>query len=83
MTQQFDGNAILKSVTGDQMDMLQKLVALLDRINWDERRQRLSIRNGDAVIHLLADGTIRLEGKRIVQQADRDIALSAAWIDLN
>ncbi|WP_170849004.1 hypothetical protein [Paracoccus aminovorans] len=42
-----------------------------------------SIRNGDAVNHLLADGTIRLEDKRIVQRADRDIALSAAWIDLN
>jgi len=83
MTQQFDGNAILKSIAGDQVDMLQKLTALLDRINWDERRQRLTIRNGDAVIHLLADGTIRLEGTRIVQQSDRDIALSAAWIDLN
>ncbi|WP_175496460.1 hypothetical protein [Paracoccus halophilus] len=58
-------------------------MALLDRVNWDERRQRLPIQYGEAVIHLLADGTIRLEGTRIVQQADRDIALSAAWIDLN
>ncbi|SFA62317.1 hypothetical protein SAMN04487972_14712 [Paracoccus halophilus] len=55
----------------------------MDRVNWDERRQRLPIQYGEAVIHLLADGTIRLEGTRIVQQADRDIALSAAWIDLN
>lgn len=83
MTQQFDGQAILKSIAGDQVDILQKLLALLDRISWDEPRQRLSIRNGDAVIHLLADGTIRLEGTRIVQRADQDIALSAAWIDLN
>ncbi|WP_405402614.1 hypothetical protein [Paracoccus sp. Ld10] len=83
MTQHFDGNSFLQSIAGDSTEMMQKLSALLERISWDEPRQRLSFRNGQAAIHLLADGTIRLEGMRIVQSADKDITLSAAWIDLN
>lgn len=83
MTQQFDGKSILESMAGGRVNMLDDLLAVLGRISWDESRQRLSIRNGEAAIHLLADGTIRLEGQRIVQSAARDINLSAAWIDLN
>lgn len=36
-----------------------------------------------AAINLEADGTIRIEGERIVETATQDITLAAGWIDLN
>ncbi|WP_432331962.1 hypothetical protein [Agrobacterium rosae] len=43
----------------------------------------LTIRNGEARISLGSDGVVRVEGKKIIQMARQNIALDAAYIDLN
>lgn len=60
-----------------------RLLELLDHIQWEPDRGTLTIRNGAAAINLEADGTIRIEGERIVETATQDITLAAGWIDLN
>jgi hypothetical protein len=61
----------------------EKLMALADMLEVDEASGSLVIRNGKSRILLRKDGTIRIEGERIVQSASRNIALDAATIDLN
>ena len=60
-----------------------KLLALAHMIEIDKASGTLTIRNGKSRILLRKDGTIRIEGESIVQSAQRNIALDAAFIDLN
>jgi hypothetical protein len=60
-----------------------KLLALAKHVEIEEAGGAIVIRNGRAKIMLRDDGTIRIEGARIVQQAERNITLNAATIDLN
>lgn len=83
MTRQFDPATLLPELLKDRSDLLVRLIDLLDRIEWNAAQETLTIRNGAASIRLDADGTIRIEGERIVQSAAQDIHLAAGWIDLN
>lgn len=83
MTTQFDPDTLLPEFTGDRGALLLRLMKLLDHIQWEPDRDILTIRNGAASISLEADGTIRIEGERIVETATQDITLAAGWIDLN
>lgn len=66
-------------VTGHET--IEQSVAKL--ISYDALTGELCISNGLARIVLRRDGTIRLEGKRIIETADERIGLYAAVIDLN
>lgn len=81
MTKSLDMQDVLAVVSNP--DLVQRLVALLDRISLDAATGDLTIANGPARVTLALDGTVRIHGRRIVQDAEREIALSAAWIDLN
>ena len=67
----------------DAGDAWGKLLALANMIEIDKASGTLTIRNGKSRILLRKDGTIRIEGESIVQSAQRNIALDAAFIDLN
>ncbi|MCF1505972.1 hypothetical protein L0F51_19615 [Afifella sp. H1R] len=67
----------------DNMDFWSKIVALAEMIEIDQAAGTLSIRNGKSNVVLRSDGLVRVSGTRIVQSAERDIALDAAFIDLN
>jgi hypothetical protein len=60
-----------------------KLLALADMIDIDKASGTLVIRNGKSRILLRKDGTVRIEGESIVHSAQTNIALDAAYIDLN
>lgn len=64
-------------------DRWSKLMALADMIEIDEATGSLEIRNGKARAVLRADGVVIVEGVRILQSAERDVAIQAAIIDLN
>ncbi len=81
MTQHITTEQILALTS--RPDLIERLLALLDRIRIDEVSGDLEIRNGAASVILQTSGTVRVTGRRIVQDAERDIALTAAWIDLN
>ena len=83
MTHQFDPAALLPRLSGDRGDLLARLLDLLERIEWNAAQETLTIRNGASSIRLEANGTIHIEGERIVQSAAQDINLAAGWIDLN
>ncbi len=59
------------------------LAALARMVRVDAATGDLVIANGIARLVLKRDGTIRVEGVRIVGTADETIALRAAVIDLN
>lgn len=67
----------------ENQEAFDKLMTLLDRIQFDAGPDVLRLKNGKASIDLHADGTIRLKGRRLVQDAEENIAMTAAWIDLN
>lgn len=81
MTRHITTNQILALTS--QPDLIERLLALLERMRIDEVTGDLEIRNGAASLILQSSGTVRVTGHRIVQDAERDIALIAAWIDLN
>ncbi len=60
-----------------------KLIELARLVQRDAATGDLVIRNGLSTIRLAEDGTIRLHGTRIIQVADENISLDAAFIDLN
>jgi hypothetical protein len=60
-----------------------KLIALAEMLEINSTAGTMTIRNGKARIVLRADGVITLEGEKIVQSAQRNIRLDAAYIDLN
>jgi uncharacterized protein (DUF2345 family) len=64
-------------------DKWSKLMALADMIEINRASDSIEIRNGKSRIVLRADGTVRIEGERIVQTAEKNIVLDAAYIDLN
>lgn len=64
-------------------ETLRRLTVLLERVSVNETTGDLVLTAGKAKITLSEDGTIRLDGARIVQDADQDVAIKAAWIDLN
>lgn len=70
-------------LTGSDPDVLTRLLDLIEHIRWDETTGTLELRNGKAAIRLHADGSVRITGERIVNDADRDVTLNGAWIDLN
>ncbi|AWN45501.1 hypothetical protein DK419_03515 [Methylobacterium terrae] len=59
------------------------LAALARMVRIDAATGDLVIANGAARLVLKRDGTVRVEGVRIVGTADEAIALHAAVIDLN
>ncbi|MBA8902420.1 hypothetical protein [Phyllobacterium sp. P30BS-XVII] len=64
-------------------DAWSKLLKLAQLIEFNEGRGELVVRNGKARIVLREDGTIRIEGTCVVQKATQNIALEAAYIELN
>lgn len=64
-------------------ETLRRVAVLLERVSVNETTGDLVLTAGKAKITLSEDGTIRLDGARIVQDADQDVAIKAAWIDLN
>ncbi|MER0240409.1 hypothetical protein, partial [Fulvimarina sp. MAC8] len=62
----------------DSLEVWSKLMALADMIEIDADSGALTIQNGKSRAILHPDGTIRIEGTRIVQSAERNIALDAA-----
>lgn len=61
-----------------------KMLSSLARLfRIDEVSGAVTITNGDASITLLPDGTIRLDGARLVHAATERILLVAPRIDLN
>lgn len=67
----------------DTDDVWSKLASLAQMIEIDSASGTLVIRNGKSRILLRKDGTVRIEGESIVHSAERNIALDAAFIDLN
>jgi hypothetical protein len=59
------------------------LAALASLVRVDATTGAVSVRNGESSITLHADGTVRIDARRIVNCAGEDIVLSAARIDLN
>ena len=75
-----------KALLGDALplpeDAWGKLLKLATMIEFDGSGT-LTICNGEARISLGSDGVVRVEGKKIIQMARQNIALDAAYIDLN
>jgi hypothetical protein len=71
------------NLSSESGDVWAKLTALAQMIEIDSASGTLMIRNGKSRILLRKDGTVRIEGESIVQSAERNIALDAAYIDLN
>jgi hypothetical protein len=63
-------------------DSWSKLLRLAQMLEFDATGG-LVVRNGKSRLLLRADGTIRIEGTRIVQTAERNISFDAATIELN
>ena len=72
----------LDAIEGD-LDAWSKLLRLAKLIDIDKSGNTISITNGAARITLHADGIVRVEGRKIIQSAHENIALDAAYIDLN
>ena len=68
---------------GRKTDVFADLFALARHVRLDPATGNLTLHNGDARIVLTADGTVRVEGRRIVQTARENFAVVAATIDLN
>jgi hypothetical protein len=62
---------------------LKKLFALMRMIRHDPVTGSLIFQNGGSRIILMDDGTVRVEGRRIISAADENILMRAAYIDLN
>ncbi|MFK3780304.1 hypothetical protein [Agrobacterium sp. NPDC089420] len=77
-----DRNALLGEVLPLPEDAWGKLAKLAAMIEFDGSGT-LTIRNGESRISLGSDGVLRVEGKKIIQTARQNIALDAAYIDLN
>ncbi|MBO9653458.1 hypothetical protein O3S81_15530 [Agrobacterium sp. SOY23] len=82
MNQIPDRKALLAQALPLSEDAWGKLLKLAAMIEFDGSGA-LAIRNGEARIVLGADGVVRVEGKKIIQTARQNIALDAAYIDLN
>jgi hypothetical protein len=67
----------------DRPSDLPLAIDLARMISVDPATGDLVLQNGEARLVLKRDGTIRVEGRRIVGMADETIALHAAIIDLN
>ena len=76
-------NAFKAGNTRIASDAWTKLMQLADMLEINEAAGIITIRNGKSRIILRADGAVRIEGQSIVQSAERNIALDAAYIDLN
>lgn len=82
MNQISDRKILLEEVLPLPDDAFGKLLKLATMIELDGSGT-LTIRNGEARISLGSDGVVRVEGKKIIQMARQNIALDAAYIDLN
>ncbi|MCZ7464824.1 hypothetical protein [Rhizobium rhizogenes] len=82
MNQIPDRKVLLAEVLPLPEDAWGKLLKLATMIEFDGSGT-LTIRNGEARISLGSDGIVKVEGKRIIQVARQNIALDAAYIDLN
>lgn len=82
MNQIPDRKALLDEALPLAEDSWGKLLALAAMIEIDDAGT-LTIRNGEARITLQKDGVVRVVGKKIIQSARQNIALDAAYIDLN
>ncbi|NLS00072.1 hypothetical protein HGP17_24875 [Rhizobium sp. P38BS-XIX] len=59
------------------------LAALSKLIRFDPASESLTVQNGKSKLVLEKDGTIWVEGKRLVQNVTEDIYLKGATIHLN
>lgn len=82
MNQITDRKILSEEVLPLQDDAWRKLLKLATMIEFDNLGT-LTIRNGEARISLSPDGVVRVEGRKIIQSARQNIALDAAYIDLN
>ncbi len=82
MNQVPDRKALLGEVFPLPEGAWETLLKLAKMIEFDGSGT-LTIRNGEARISLGSDGIVRVEGKKIIQTARQNIALGAAYIDLN
>jgi hypothetical protein len=60
-----------------------KLRQLLEFTRYDAASGTLTIQTGKARVLLRQDGTVRVEGRRIVQMSETSIVLDGATIELN
>ncbi|KAA3499341.1 hypothetical protein DXM27_19510 [Rhizobium rhizogenes] len=82
MNQIPDRKVLLGQMLPLSEDAWGKLLKLAAMIEFDGSGT-MTIRNGEARITLSSDGVVRVEGKKIIQTARQNIALDAAYIDLN
>jgi hypothetical protein len=64
-------------------EAMQSLLLLARLVRVDPATGDLVLQNGKAKIVLHADGTVRVQGARVVCSADETLTLDAAIIDLN
>lgn len=64
-------------------DAIEKLAYLASMLEISGPDRPLVIRHGECTIRLDPNGTISVTGRRILQDADQNIALRAGWIDIN
>ncbi|MEO1455709.1 MAG: hypothetical protein AAFV31_18010 [Pseudomonadota bacterium] len=74
-----DATALL----GLGVDDMAKLRFLLQAVEIDSTGARLSLKVGQSRLTLHENGTIRLDGRALVQTADESITLDGAVIQLN
>lgn len=74
---------LLAEALGLTDEVVDRLLALAERVEINPDSGSLRISNGKASIALNEDGQIRISGTSIVQTSEHDITLDAAWIDLN
>jgi hypothetical protein len=67
----------------DSAESVKELFALTRMIRHDPATGNLIVQNGRSRIVLMDDGTVRVEGRRIISAADENILMRAAYIDLN
>ncbi|MFD1881576.1 hypothetical protein [Paracoccus pacificus] len=64
-------------------EQLMKLAHFASVLEFSGPNRPLVIAHGECRIRLDPDGTISITGKRILQDAERNISLRGGWIDLN
>lgn len=70
-------------LAGLSVDDMTKLRFLLQAVDMDSAGARLSLQVGKARLTLHENGTVRLDGKAVVQTATESITLDGALIQLN
>ncbi|HLJ89706.1 MAG TPA: hypothetical protein VKZ53_23045 [Candidatus Angelobacter sp.] len=66
-----------------ESDLFKKLLLLAECIQKDPNTGDLILQNGKARAILKANGEVRLEGVKIIQVANENLTINAAYIELN